>query len=110
MNVNITSLTASPLHLIAVEAKGRDRTIPVSQYHRGVLGWSVLDSLSACSMVFCAWWLSAASAVNGLVHFDPHFSPLEAALLYAMLFPIVSHVFGLHNPLMQRDKLVLAVK
>ena len=71
---------------------------------------SEAHTLSACSMVFCAWWLSAASAVNGLVHFDPHFSPLEAALLYAMLFPIVSHVFGLHNPLMQRDKLVLAVK
>jgi exopolysaccharide biosynthesis polyprenyl glycosylphosphotransferase len=32
------------------------------------------------------------------------------AVLYTLIFPIVSHIFGFHNPLLRRDKLVLVVK
>jgi hypothetical protein len=81
-----------------------------SQYHRGVLGWWFLDSISAVLMVLIAWWLSPAHAAKDPGYFDPHFSPVFAAVMYAVIFPTVSHIFGFHNPLMQRDKLALALK
>jgi exopolysaccharide biosynthesis polyprenyl glycosylphosphotransferase len=101
---------ANPIEFLGYKAKKASRASWLSHYHRGVLGWWFLDSISAMLMVLCAWWLSPARPLQASIHFDPRFSAVGLALVYALIFPIVSHIFGFHNPLIRRDKLVLAVK
>ncbi len=90
-----------------VRAKSKPRL--GSEYHLGVAGWALVDSVCAVLMVFAACWLSPF-AWRGTINTDPNFSPLASAAIYGILVSVISHVFGLHNPLMRRDALVLTVK
>ena len=71
----------------------------------------LVDVFSAFLVVLAACWLSPAlRAQPGALGTDPHFTRIGTAAVYAFLFPIISHVFGLHNPLMLHDKLGLSIK
>ena len=110
MEIITSSFSSAQLERLDVKPTGARRATWFSQYHRGVLGWWFLDSISAMLMVLVAWWVSPAYAAKEPGYSDPHFSPVFAATVYALIFPAVSHIFGFHNPLMRRDKLVLTVK
>ena len=110
MNTQATSISNIREEMVGVSDRRFKRTLRVSQYHRGVLGWWLLDSMCAILMVLMAWWLSPAYAVTDPEYFDPNFSLVSTAFLYGLIFPIASHIFGFHNPLMRRDKLAFSLK
>jgi exopolysaccharide biosynthesis polyprenyl glycosylphosphotransferase len=109
--MHVSSLSSSQIPLVDVQSERRDKITRVSDYHLGVAGWGFVDVCSAFFVMLAACWLTPTMhAQPGTLHADPHFSRMGTAAMYAFLFPIISHVFGLHNPLLQRDRLVLVVK
>ena len=109
--MNVSSLSSSQIPLIDAQREEPRKISRVSDYHLGVAGWGLVDVCSAFFVMLAACWLTPAMhAEPGILHADPHFSRMGTAAMYAFLFPIISHVFGLHNPLLRRDRLVLVVK
>src|SRR6516164_7260233 len=103
--MNVSSLS-SQIPLIDAQREEHGKISRVSDYHLGVAGWGFVDVCSAFYVMLAACWLTPTMhAQPGTLHVDPYFSPMGTAALYAFLFPIISHVFGLHNPLLQRDRL-----
>ncbi len=101
----------SQIHLIGAKGDESGRLIAASDYHFGVAGWLLLDVLATFCIVLAACSLSPALRSWPIaVGIDPHFSQIGTAAVYALVFPIISHVFGLHNPLMRRDRLALTIK
>jgi exopolysaccharide biosynthesis polyprenyl glycosylphosphotransferase len=101
----------NPIQLVAAKSEEPGKIIRVSDYHLGVAGWVLVDVFSAFFVMIAACWLTPAlHAQAGTLRADPHFTSIGTAAVYAFLFPIISHVFGLHNPLLRRDRLVLGVK
>ena len=81
-----------------------------AEYHFGVTGWVLLDAAAALVIAFLACWASPKYGSGHTLSSDPAFSPPLFAGAYALLFPIVAHVFGLHNPLLRRLKFPLLAK
>ena len=109
--MNTSSLARSFVESLGAEQQNSRRTIRISWYHFGVVGWSVFDVVCAFVAVVCACALSPAYQFwSGATLADPNFSLIRVAAAYALLFPIIAHVFGLHDPLMRREKVVLWVK
>ena len=110
--MNGSSLTSTAqIRLIGAQRAEPRKEIRASDYHFGVAGWLLVDMVAAFLVVLASCWLSPRlNALPEAVRTDPHFTRIGTAAVYALLFPIISHVFGLHNPLMRRDRLVLAVK
>lgn len=109
--MNVSSLSSSQIPLIDAQREEPGKISRVSDYHLGVAGWGLVDVCSAFFVMLAACWLTPAMHTEpGILHADPHFSRMRTAAMYAFLFPIISHVFGLHNPLLRRDRLVLMVK
>jgi exopolysaccharide biosynthesis polyprenyl glycosylphosphotransferase len=89
----------------------RRHNVRSRDYQLGVTSWLLADMLAAFIFVLAACALSPAFYVlPGKVIADVRFSPLGTAAIYALLFPVISHVFALHNPLMRREKLVMVLK
>lgn len=109
--MNVSSLSTSQIPLVDAQSQQSNKITRVSDYHLGVAGWGLVDVCSAFFVMLAACWLTPAMHTQpGTLRADPHFSSMGTAVMYAFLFPIISHVFGLHNPLLQRDRLVLVVK
>lgn len=108
--MNAPSLTRERVALLGIDPGTRDR-LNRTWCHLGVVGLSALDILIGFLTVLGACWLSPAyDPGGGVLNADPGFSPVRAAVSYAVLFSVVSHVFGLHDPLMPRQRVVLVTK
>lgn len=90
----------------------RKSILSVFEYHFGVVGLLLADLVFAFIIIIAACWFSPSfRALPGLAHAsDPGFSVLQIAAAYAVIFPLIAHVFGLHNPLARRQGTVLLVK
>jgi exopolysaccharide biosynthesis polyprenyl glycosylphosphotransferase len=99
------------IELIGAKSFKAGRGIHIPDYHFGAVGWLLVDSGTAFLAALAACWLSFAyQALRGAIVTDERFSVLITAAVYALLFAIFAHVFGLHDPLMRRDRLILAAK
>ncbi len=109
--MNASSISRSRIEVLGTKGTAPQCSIQISWWHLGVVGWLVLDSICAFLTVLCACWLSPVYDFwRGTIPTDPNFSPIRVAAGYALVFAIISHVFGLQNPLMRREKVVMIVK
>jgi len=89
----------------------RKANLSAFEYHFGIIGLLLADSLSALVVILAACWVSPAFKAHPAMAqgADPDFSVLKIAIAYGIIFPLVAHVFGMHNPLSRREATVLAV-
>jgi hypothetical protein len=74
MEIQASSLRGIREELIRARNTDSKRTVWFSQYHRGVFGWWLLDSMGAMLVVLVAWWLSPAYSAKDPGYADPRFS------------------------------------
>ena len=92
--------------------KNSFKTAMRTPFQFGVTGLLFADALLGFIVVILSHWLSPAytNFFVRLVTLDPHLSLMNTAMLYAMAFSLVTHVFGLHDPIYREQISIVLAK